>query len=142
LFDEAFVVITGGRSRWARDRKLKLSDLIEAPWVLPPYDSVPGAFMVEAFRANKLQPPEPRLVTLSVHLTTTLIATGRFVGFVPASVVRFGGQRAGLKTLPINLPNQRIAADIITVKNRSLNPLARLFIDCAVEVVKPLTGAP
>jgi hypothetical protein len=37
------------------------------------------------------------------------------------------------------LPVHRIATDIITVRNRTLNPLAALFIDCAREVAKPLT---
>jgi hypothetical protein len=37
----------------------------------------------------------------------------------------------GLKVLPLKIPPHRIAVDIITAKNRTLSPLAKLFIDCA-----------
>ena len=80
LFDEPFQAIAGARSRWAHRRQIELAELVHEPWVLPPYDSVPGAFILEIFRANNLQPPRPRIVSLSGQLTVTLIAGGRFVG--------------------------------------------------------------
>jgi hypothetical protein len=39
----------------------------------------------------------------------------------------------------VKLADQRTAVGIIMVKNRTLSPLAGLFIDCARQVVKPLT---
>ena len=83
LFDEPFQAIAGAGSRWAHRRQIKLAELVHEPWVLPPYDSVPGAFILEIFRANNLQPPRPRIVSLSGQLTVTLIAGGRFVGLLP-----------------------------------------------------------
>ena len=85
LFDEPFQAIAGAQSRWAHRRQIKLAELVHEPWVLPPYDSVPGAFILEIFRANNLQPPRPRIVSLSGQLTVTLIAGGRFVGLLPQS---------------------------------------------------------
>ena len=108
--------------------------------MLPPYDSVPGPFVVEIFRANNLQPPAASVATLSAQLTITLIATGRFVGLLPRGVVRTSGAPVGLKILPVKMPAHRIAVDIITMRNRTLSPLAKLFIDCAREVVKPFAA--
>jgi DNA-binding transcriptional LysR family regulator len=85
LFDEPFQAVAGVGSKWARRRQIALADLVDEPWVLPPYDSVPGAFILEIFRASKLQPPSPRIVSLSGQLTVTLIAGGRFVGVLPSS---------------------------------------------------------
>jgi DNA-binding transcriptional LysR family regulator len=93
--------------------------------------------ILQIFRASKLQPPQPSITTLSGQLTVTLIASGRFVGVLPSSVVHFNRQ-AGLKILPLRLPAVHLAAGIITVKNRTLRPLAKLFIDCAREVARPM----
>ena len=65
LFDEPFVSVAGTRSRWARRRRIELAELIDEPWVLPPYDSVPGLLILEIFRAGNLQPPTPSVVTLA-----------------------------------------------------------------------------
>lgn len=140
LFDEPFVAVCGACSRWANRRHRALADLADAPWVLPPYDSVPGSLILEIFRANDLQPPRASLVTLSGHLTATLIGSGRFVGLLPGSVARFSASRAGLKILAINLPAPRVATAIITVKNRTLSPLAELFVDCARKIGAAITA--
>jgi len=140
LFDEPFVAVCGMRSRWARRRKVALADLADAPWILPPYDSVPGSLILEIFHANKVRPPRASLVTLSGHLTAILIGSGRFVGLLPCSVARFSASRAGLKILAINLPTPRLATAIITVKNRTLSPLAELFIECARKIGAAITA--
>jgi len=139
LFDEPFQAIAGAGSRWAHRRQIELAELVDEPWVLPPYDSVPGAFILEIFRANNLQPPRPRIVSLSGQLTVTLIAGGRFVGLLPDSVARFNARRVGLKILPVKLPALRFAVGIITVKDRTLTPLAELFIGCARKIAHSIT---
>jgi DNA-binding transcriptional LysR family regulator len=139
LFDEPFFAVAGMHSRLARKRHVRLVELIGEPWVLPPYDSVPGSLILEIFRANKLQPPLPTITTLSAQLTVTLIASGRFVGLLPSSVAQFNTRRAGLKILPMKLPEARLAAGIVTVKNRTLSPLAELFIDCARELARSIS---
>jgi len=137
LFDEPFVAVAGPQSKWARRRSIELRDLLQEPWVLPPYDSAPGALILEVFRTAKLQPPVPSMATLSVQLTTNLIATGSYIGVLPRSVAHYT-RRVGLKILPARLTNQRIAVGIITVKNRTLSPLASLFLDRARKVAAPL----
>jgi DNA-binding transcriptional LysR family regulator len=140
LFDEPFLAVAGVHSPWTRTRKPRLEQLIGEPWVLPPYDTVPGSLILQIFRANKLEPPQPSVATLSVQLTVTLIAGGRFVGLLPSSTAQFNAKRVGLKILPMKLSGARIAAGITTVKNRTLSPLAGLFIDCARDVAKSISS--
>jgi len=140
LFDEPFVAVGGAHSKWARRRRMELRDLLQEPWVLPPYDSVPGILILEIFRTAKLQPPIPSMATLSAQLTTNLIATGSYIGILPRSVAHYT-RRVGLKILPAHLANQRLAVGIITVKNRSLSPLALSFLDRARQVVGELQRA-
>jgi hypothetical protein len=43
-----------------------------------------------------------------------------------------------LRTLPIDLPSTARPLALITLKNRTLNPLAQLFSDYVREAAKPL----
>jgi DNA-binding transcriptional LysR family regulator len=138
LFAEPFLVVAGKNSKWARRKGLKLADLLLEPWALPPYDSVPGQLILQIVQAAKLQPPQPTIVTLSGQLTVTLVAGGGFVGLLPASVAKFNKKRAGLKILPIKLPTVHVAASIVTVKNRTPSPTARLFINCVRDVARSI----
>ena len=67
-----------------------------------------------------------------------LAETGRFLAVVPASVLKFSAKSTLIKMLPVDLPTTRRQIGIIMLKNRTLSPLAQLFIDCAHEVAKPL----
>jgi DNA-binding transcriptional LysR family regulator len=140
LFHEPFVAVAARQSAWTRRRRIALSDLLGEPWVLPPYDSAPGRLIFELFRASSLEPPVPSIATLSIQLTTALVGSGRFVGLLPVSVANFSARREMLKRLPMTLAGPDFSTSIITVKNRSLSPLAELFIACARDVARPLAG--
>jgi DNA-binding transcriptional LysR family regulator len=139
LFDEAFLALAGLRSPWARRRRVGLADLAGEPWVLPPYDSVPGALIAGIFRAGGLEPPRAALVTLSANLTAALVGTGNFVGLLPRSVAHFHAGRLSLKALPVGLPDTRIRVSVVTVRGRTLSPLAERFIGCARELAETLS---
>ena len=139
LFDEAFRALAGLRSPWARRRRVGLADLLGEAWVLPPYDSVPGALIAGLFRAAGLEPPRAAVVTLSANLTAALVGTGNFVGLLPKSVVHFHAERLSLKALPVGLPDARIRVSVVTVKGRTLGPLAERFVGCARELAKALS---
>jgi DNA-binding transcriptional LysR family regulator len=140
LLQEPFVAVAGTSSQWARRRRIELVDLIEEPWVLPPYDSTAGGIISGIFAASGLKSPRPGVATLSIQLTTTLIATGRFVGILPNSVAQFSARGAGLKVLPTKIPVTHYSIAILTVKNRTPGPLARLFIEHARAVAKSLSS--
>jgi DNA-binding transcriptional LysR family regulator len=139
LFDEPFVAVAGKDSEWARRRRIELAELAEEAWVLPPPDSVPGVLIAEIFREHGLQPPRAGIVTLSVQLTSTMIATGRFVGMLPGSVARFSAGRVGLKILPVKVPTVLASVNVITVRNRTPSPLAQQFINSARAVSKSIS---
>jgi DNA-binding transcriptional LysR family regulator len=109
-------------------------------WTLPPPDSLNGQLIVGAFRARGLDLPRATLVTASVPVRNALLASGRFLSTVPGSVFRFAASNPGLKRLPIDLPTTRTPVAVITLKNRTLSPVAQVFIDCAREIVKRLTN--
>jgi DNA-binding transcriptional LysR family regulator len=135
LLHEPHVVVAGMQSPWARRRKVKLADLVNEPWVLPPPDSPFGSVVFEAFRANGLDVPRT-IVTSFFPVRNALLATGRFLTMVPRVVLAFPATGLALKALPIDLPTTRRPLGIITLKNRTLSPVAQRFIASAREFAK------
>jgi len=138
LFDDSYVVAAGAKNQWVRRRRIEIAELLNELWVLPPTDSVIGSIVMHAFRASGLDYPRVSVVTDCPHMRVSLLATGRFVTIFPASAFRFLTRRSELKILPVELPMARRPNGIVTLKNRALSPVAKLFIDCAREVAKPL----
>jgi DNA-binding transcriptional LysR family regulator len=138
LFEDNVVVAAGAQSRWARRRRIKLSELVNEPWTLPPYDSAMGAIVLEAFRARGLAPPAATVVMESANIRSRLSATGRFLTVIPEFALTLPGRDPLLKALPVELPGARRTMRIISLRNRLLSPLAELFIDSMRAVAKPL----
>jgi DNA-binding transcriptional LysR family regulator len=139
LFDDEYVVVAAAENPWARRRRIELAELLDEPWTLAPPDSAVGAFAVSAFRACGLKPPRTTVVTLSVHMRHRLLATGRFLTITSGFMLMLPHKHPTLRALPIDLPNARGTIAIITLKNRTLSPVAELFIETARTVAKPLT---
>ena len=95
---------------------------------------------VEAFRASGLDLPRRMVTSVSMQLQMGLVTTQGYLTMFPGSLVRFAGRRFSIKALPIGLPVEPRLIGIITLKNRTISPVAQLFLDCAREVVKPLTS--
>jgi DNA-binding transcriptional LysR family regulator len=138
LFEERRFVVAGARSRWASRRKLALSELAHEPWILDPSNAASTPLIATAFRAHGLELPRRNVASFSVHVRTHLLATGRFLGIMSDLTLRFREKPWSVKVLPIDLgfPPQKVA--IFTLKNRTLSPAVKLFIECAREVAKPL----
>ena len=140
LFHDRVVVVAGPKNRWARQRKIKLSELIDEAWVLPRQDTIIGPLVADAFGARGVKFPPRGAVWGGASLFFALLARRPFLGTVPASLLQFGANLPRLKVLPVDLPIPRLPVGILTLKNRTLTPVVQLFIDCAREVVKPLTN--
>ena len=120
LFNDQLRVVVGKDSPLARRRAARLADLAGEKWVLPPYDSVVGALIREAFLASSVRLPEPAITTHSVHMNVNALTTGRYVSVMPASMLHFRARQLGLKALPVTLPHRPSTVAILTLKNRTL----------------------
>jgi DNA-binding transcriptional LysR family regulator len=137
LFDDSpFFIAADPKSSWARRRRISLAELVNESWVLPPPDSGIGPFAIEAFRAHGLAYPRTTIVAADAQVRMSLLASGRSLTIFPPSVLRFSTRRPELKVLPVELLTARVSVGIVTLKNRTLSPVAQLFIKCAREVAK------
>jgi DNA-binding transcriptional LysR family regulator len=111
---------------------------VNESWVLASRESISGSVAREAFRSNGLNSPRTTVITNPIEVRIRLVATGRFLSIFPHSALRFPIMRTEIKALPVEQVSARLPIEIVTLKNRTLSPLAQLFIDSAREVAKPL----
>jgi len=134
---DSIFVIAGIKNPWARRHRIKLADLINEPWTLPPPEDQAHTLLTDVFRAMGLELPRPAMITATSVARLALVAKGHFLAIASESILRFGGWERSIKVLPIDLAASG-PVGIITLKNRTLTPAAQLFIDCAREVAKPM----
>jgi DNA-binding transcriptional LysR family regulator len=138
LFDEQLYVVAGTTSPWARRRRVRLAELVNEPWILVSENPSLGPLTAEAFHASGLEVPRATVLTFSLPIRNGLLASGRYLTLLPGSVLHFGANYLPLKVLPIELPIKPRPVGVVTLRNRTLNPVAQLFLDCAREVARPL----
>jgi DNA-binding transcriptional LysR family regulator len=138
LFDDSFVVAAGAQNPFVRRRRIDLAELVHESWALPPPASAIGSVAVEAFRASGLDYPRTPVFIVPTEVRISLVATGHFLTILASSALRFPTRRTEIKALPVKLPLPVVPVGIVSLTNRTLSPVARLFIEQAREVAKPL----
>jgi DNA-binding transcriptional LysR family regulator len=138
LFEEPLVVAASAENPWVRRRRVNLADLINEPWTWSPPGTVVDRLVIAAFRANGLEPPRATVYTDAINVRTRLAATRGFLIVVPASMLSLPARHELLRRVPVELPTTRRQMGIITLRNRTLSPLAQIFIECARDIAKPL----
>jgi DNA-binding transcriptional LysR family regulator len=140
LFEDRLVVTTGISSPWAaRRRQIDLAELVDEAWILAEApDSWNYSVVAEAFRARGLSMPRISAMTFSVHLRMGMLASGHFITTFPNAILRFHPNRRSIKVLPIALPDRPWPVVIVTLKNRTLNPVVERFIAHIRDFARPM----
>ena len=135
LFDDPHFVVAGAKSEWANRRNVALADLVNEPWIIPA-SLVVHAILQEAFEAENLKLPSEKVVTSFILMRNHLLATGRFLTVLPESVLHYNARQWALRALPTKLRSRPRPIAIITLKNRTVSPPVRLFIEHLRTVAK------
>jgi DNA-binding transcriptional LysR family regulator len=142
LCEDPLIVVAGPDNKWLRRRNIKSADLIDEPWCLVPSESPLWPIVAEAFRARGLGMPRLVVRSNSPHLYYAMVHTGRFLSVAPASTMLMSGKRLGLKAVPVDISIRASPIGIITLKRRTISPVAQLFIDCARKLAGALARQP
>lgn len=140
LCQDRMWVVAGMSSPWARRRKLALADLVDERWCLPPPEHPVGALVIHAFRSIGLDPPQRAVSVGSAQCTSNIVARGQYLGVLGSMFLHFNPPSVRLKVLPIDFPVAAPPISVITLRDRTLSPAARLFLDFTREVVKPVAS--
>jgi DNA-binding transcriptional LysR family regulator len=141
LYSDSLSVVAAPESKWVRRRKVELPELLDENWVLPTRDTLAASTVARAFHERGLAMPRNFVTTNSPLLREALIASGRVLSFMSTTRLRLGRNRSALKAVPVDLRIPYGSVGIVTLKNRTINPAAQRFIECAREVAKPLAAA-
>ena len=78
------------------------------------------------------------MTTDSTHLRWALISTGSVLSPFSTTRLQLSGKHLGLKAVPVDLRIPFGSVGIVTLKNRTINPAAELFIEGARQLAKQL----
>jgi len=140
LCEDRFFVVAGARSRWAGRRAIRFADLAHDPWIMFPTDSLIASHFSKALRAGGMEPPRASSTTFSMHVRMQLLATGKFVTIMHGSALRYYAKPWSLRALPVDLTIPPVPIALLTLRNRTLSPVVRLFVEHARAISKSLTG--
>jgi DNA-binding transcriptional LysR family regulator len=131
LYQDQPCVVAGVRSPWSRRRKIEIGELIDEAWQL-------SALNEMQLRESGVKIAQPKIVSFSYHLRSSLLATGRYLSVMPHSLLQFNSMRSSLKVLPVKLAIEPRPVAIVTLKDRTPNPVASVFVECTRKVVKSI----
>ena len=141
LFHDELAVICSKHNKWARKRGVSLSDIVGEPWVFPE----PGGFLTKvikaAFDEQGLDVPPATVATQSTYAISVLVANGPFLAMHPSSMLTIPHEHTHLTSVDVRLRKTRGPIGLIALKNRSLSPVAKLFLQAAADTVKTMPRA-
>jgi DNA-binding transcriptional LysR family regulator len=141
LFEDPHRVVAGAGTAWARRRRITLAELADEPWIFPS-NRVIRELITEAFAARGLTLPRERVTSNSILLRNHLLATGRFLTVLPASVLRYNAKLWSLKALPIELKVRARSVGMLTLRNRTVSPVVQVFMEHLRAVAKTAPARP
>lgn len=132
LFRDGLVVVASPNSPWAKRDRIELAELLDERWAFFPPNSVSGRTMRRAFLACGLPLPKIMVVGSSLQLLWRLVIDNEFLALYPRSLARAS---RSLTTLPVAVSTFWHPIGILTIKHRTLSPLAHRFIEVTRKVV-------
>ena len=135
LFSDNYVIVAGLEHPSIRQRRVGLAELVDERWAMPLPRTMAASIASQAFRASKVDLPRS-VVFATPEVRLNLVTTGRFLSIF--SELRLLLTQLPTKILPVRLPTASVPTGIMILKNRTLSPVAQLFIETARKIAKPL----
>jgi len=136
LFHDELAVICSKRSKWAQRRNVFLAQLVGEPWIFPPATGFLTGIMRSAFEAEGLEFPRATVTTSCTYSLSVLVGNGNFLGIHPRTMLTTPNDHPQLTAVDVRLPTTRGAIGFIALKDRSLSPVAKLFAQSVLPVVR------
>lgn len=144
LYHDSWHIVAGSRSPWARRKQIDLAELANECWCATPLETPIGSLLIDAFRAKGLEPPR---LTVSSVMSPPVVArllekNSRFVAVIADSLLNFFyANRLAIKRLPIALQSPSFSVAIVTLRGKTVSPVAQLFTEEAQSIGIQLMGA-
>jgi DNA-binding transcriptional LysR family regulator len=130
LCDEQHAVLVGAQQPLAKQSGVRLQDLLEYPWILPPPGSVLRDRLVGLFLQRGLPLPVNIIQTQSLQFITHLLRTTDAVAVLQHEAVRPLCESGLLSVLIQDLGLELGCFGIITRRGHKLSPGGRALLEC------------
>ena len=138
LFRDQLRVVVGSAHPQAQRRKIGLAELAGLRWILSRNEAMPDSPVAQGFAALGLPLPRTLVTTGSLNLRYALLAKEPCVTVMPHSLLPFAQHGKSVRVLPIELPPWDIATMVITLKDRTVGPVAARFLERVRTMSRPL----
>jgi len=130
LSDEQHAVLVGGQHPLAGKPGVRLEELMEYPWVLPPPDSVLHERLLGLFLQSGLAVPANLIQTQSLQVITHLLQATDSVAVLQHEAVRPLSDARLLCVLIEDLGLEIGCFGLVTRRGHRLSPGGRVLLDC------------
>jgi DNA-binding transcriptional LysR family regulator len=128
LADEPLTIVARAGHPLTRKRRVELSALAGATWILPPPGSPLRRDIDAAHAAQGLRPPAELIETVSIVATLALLQESDAVSVLPVDLARHYEAPRMLSRLRVALPRAGTRYELMTRANRQLAPAAQAFV--------------
>ncbi len=125
--DIARIVVRAGHPLLAR-KGLRLADLLDESWILPPHETSMRRQIDEAFRADGLPPPANSVESVSILTNRSLVLLADYLVVWPVQLARFEAGQGLVAALDVPLPATARPIGISTRRGARLSPAAETLI--------------
>jgi hypothetical protein len=73
----------------------------------------------------------------SAQFTSSLVSRGQYLGVLGSLFLQFKPPSVALKVLPVTFPVAAPPINIVTLKNRALSPVAKMFVAFVRKIANP-----
>ncbi|RZT08861.1 DNA-binding transcriptional regulator, LysR family [Duganella sp. CF402] len=122
LTDEPHLLIARASHPLMDRKELKLEDLMEQCWILPPAGSILRDRLTALFLSHGLEQPAETVETLDMPVVASLLLNNDMVVALPAEAVQPYLDAGLLKVLPFDLGVSMDSFGIVTRKRHQLSP--------------------
>ncbi len=128
LAREELSVVVGAQHPLATARRVRLTDLASAPWVLQPHVTPMRELIEREFRLLGIDSPEDVIETSSILTLAGLLEQSERAAVVPTEVAKYYAQHGLLAILPVRLSQTLERFGWIVRRGRPLSSGARRFV--------------
>jgi DNA-binding transcriptional LysR family regulator len=107
---------------------LKLADVVDAGWIVPPAGSVLRHRFELMFQEAGLAPPDNVIETAALLFITRMLQQSDMMCVIAADVARYYASHGIVSVLPLEMPCHMDAFGLITRTDRLLSPAAKVMM--------------
>lgn len=129
LDNERLSVVVGSSHPLATERRLRLADLSEQPWVLQPLSTPMRQLLERTFHEAGVSTPKQLVETNSTLLIAALLQSAPMIAILPTAIAQDYATAGTLCILPVQIKYQLEPFGIITRKGRLFDPTLTQFLN-------------